>query len=79
MTALSQPVIPAGATDVKVGDIQIAETGIGQLKGEDSFNDGEDICVEVLPRASNNMTQDTFLNSLNTANLPTVTTSGASS
>ncbi len=70
VTALSQPVIPAGSADVKVGDIQIAETAYGQLK------DGEDICVEVLPRTSNNIFQDTYLKALLTADLPTVTASG---
>ncbi len=41
VTALSQPVIPAGAK-TKAGAIQIAETANGQLK------DDEDICVEII-------------------------------
>jgi hypothetical protein len=74
VTALSQPLIPAGATDVKVGDIQVAETANGQLKAN------EFICVEVLPRAGTSSIfaiQDTFLKSiLSVADLPTATASG---
>lgn len=70
VTALSQPAIARGATDARPGDIQIAETAGGQLKL------GELICVEVLPRTSNNQLQDTFLRSLNTSDTPTVTPSG---
>jgi len=69
ITALSQPVIAAGATDVKVGDIQVAETAYGQLKSL------EYVCVEVLPR-SNSDYYDTFLQGLVTADLPTVVASG---
>jgi hypothetical protein len=70
VTALSQPTIPTGATDVLAGNIQIAETANGQLKN------GEDICVEVLPRTSNEAIQDTFLKALNTADVPVATVSG---
>ena len=68
VTALSQPVIQPGSANAAAGNLQIAETGIGQLKA------GEAICVEVLWRSGIN--QDTFLNSLNTANLPVVAASG---
>jgi hypothetical protein len=74
VTALAQPIIAAGATNASAGDLQVAETGLGQLK------DGEFICVEVLPRAQTTGTgtiQDTFLSSENTANLPVATASGS--
>ncbi len=68
VTALTQPFIAAGALDAAVGDLQIAETGMGQLKA------GEFICVAVLPRTTNGVrTQDTFLTGLNTAGLPKLT------
>jgi hypothetical protein len=70
VTALSQPTIQKGATDALAGNIQIAETANGQLKL------GEDICVEVLPRTSNNAIQDTFLKALNTADVPVAAVSG---
>jgi len=70
VTALSQPVIPAGAGNALAGNIQIAETANGQLK------DGQFICVEVLPRASNDFVQDTFLKGLTTADMPLATASG---
>jgi len=70
VTALSQPSIPAGSTDALAGNIQVAETSAGQLKL------GEDICVEVLPRQSNEMIQDTFLKALTTADLPIASSSG---
>jgi hypothetical protein len=67
VTALSQPVIPAGALAAAVGNIQIAETGYGQLKAN------EVICVGVLPRTTNGLrTQDTFIAAMNTASLPTL-------
>jgi hypothetical protein len=72
VTALAQPLIPAGAMS-KAGAIQIAETGIGQLKA------GERICFEVLPRSSNDFIQDTFLMNgswLHTAAMPIVTATG---
>lgn len=70
VTALSQPTIPAGSADAKAGNIQVAETAIGQLK------DGEEICVEVQPRTSNEAIQDTYLKALNTADIPLATASG---
>jgi hypothetical protein len=74
VTALAQPAIPKGATGAAAGSIQIAETGLGQLKN------GEYLCFEILPRALTTGTgtiQDTFLSSLNTASLPIATTSGS--
>jgi hypothetical protein len=74
VTALGQPVIIKGATNAAAGSIQIAETGLGQLKN------GEWLCVEVLPRALTTGTgtiQDTFLSSLNTANLPVAAATGS--
>ena len=68
VTALSDPAISAGSSHAPAGNLQIAETALGQLKL------GENICVEVLPRTFTN--QDTFLNGLNTADLPVVTASG---
>ena len=70
VTALSQPAIAPGSTNAVAGSLQIAETGLGQLKA------GETICVEVLPRSAESTIQDTFLNSLNTADLPIATSSG---
>jgi hypothetical protein len=74
VTALAQPAISAGSTNALAGNIQIAETGLGQLKN------GEWICVEILPRALTTGTgtiQDTFLSTLNTANVPIATVSGS--
>ena len=78
VTALAQTAIAAGASDVLVGSIQIAETGLGQLKA------GEQICVEVLPRAGTSGgtgpgsgIQDVFLSALATADLPIATASGS--
>ena len=72
VTALAQPIIPAGAMS-KGGAIQIAETANGQLKLHQIF------CFDLLPRASNNMIQDTWLPGgwgLNTALVPVATASG---
>ena len=68
VTALSQPLIAPGATNAPAGDLQVAETGIGQLKA------GEFICVDVLWRSGE--LQDQFLNSLLTNDLPIATASG---
>jgi len=72
VTALSQPLIPAGAVS-KTGAIQIAETANGQLKR------WEAICVEILPRGSLDSATskyDTFIHALTTAQLPVVTATG---
>ena len=69
VTALSDPSIAVGSSHAAGGNVQVAETGLGQLKA------GENICVEVLQRSFAN--QDTFLNGLNTADLPVVTASGS--
>ena len=68
VTALSQPLIAPGATNAPAGNLQIAETSLGQLK----LN--EEICFEILWRSGE--LQDQFLNSLNTADLPVATASG---
>jgi hypothetical protein len=72
VTALSQTAIPAGALNALVGDLQVSETGIGQLKA------GEWICVEVLPRSftSGGGIQDVFFGNQATANVPVATASG---
>ncbi|HSW42551.1 MAG TPA: hypothetical protein VLM76_08595 [Patescibacteria group bacterium] len=70
VSALSQPVIPAGAKS-RVGAIQISETAPGQLKR------WEAICVEILPRATLGfLRQDVFMQALTTADLPVVTATG---
>jgi len=72
VTALAQPIIPAGATS-KAGAIQIAETANGQLKR------WEDICVEIVPRGSIGLIQakyDTYIQALTTAQLPVVSATG---
>ena len=68
VTALSQPAIAAGANHAAAGNIQIAETGLGQLKA------GEAICFEILYRSFVNT--DVFMNGLNTADLPVAAASG---
>ncbi len=72
VTALSQPVIPAGSADSTGGNIQISETLTGQ------FRNGQDICVAILPRATNNAIQDTFLKTANTNDRPVIATNGVS-
>jgi hypothetical protein len=73
VTAVSQPLILRGAVS-RTGAIQIAETTHGQLKT------GQNICVEILPRAALTGTQlrrhDTFIHALTTAQLPVVTATG---
>jgi hypothetical protein len=66
VTALSQPVIPAGSADSLAGNISITETLTGQ------FRTDQTICVAILPRASNNAIQDTFLKTANTNDRPVV-------
>jgi len=64
--------IPAGTPDSLGGNLQLTETLNGQFKL------GEQICVVVLPRASNVFThQDTFLTAATTNQLPIVTTNAA--
>jgi hypothetical protein len=62
------PFIAPGSANAAVANIQIAETGVGQLKN------GESLCFEILWRSGVN--QDTFMNSLFTADLPIATASG---
>ena len=65
------PFIAQGATDALGGNLQLMETLNGQ------FLAGEDICVAILPRASNFFIQDTSLNTGNSGLLPTITTNYA--
>jgi hypothetical protein len=65
------PFIAQGATDVLGGNLQLMETLNGQ------FLANEDICVVILPRASNFFVQDTSLNTGNSGLLPTITTNYA--
>ena len=67
VTALSAPYIAPGSTG-PAGNVQIAETGLGQLKA------GERICFEILWQAGT--PQNTFMNSNDTADLPVATASG---
>ena len=78
VTALSQPVMSPGSLNALAGNIQVSETGLGQLKN------GELICVEVLPTAGNSGgtgpgsgIQEVFFGSQPTANVPIVTASGS--
>ncbi len=71
VTALSQPLIPAGSADSLGGNISISETLTGQ------FRSGQDICVQILPRASNHSIQDTFLKTANTNDRPVITVTGS--
>jgi hypothetical protein len=72
VTALSQPLIAPGSTQATAGNLQLNETLNGQ------FLAGEDVCVLVLPRASNVFThQDTTLNVSNTNLQPVITTNYA--
>jgi hypothetical protein len=67
VTALSQPGILPGTTG-PAGNIQIAETGLGQLKAT------ETICFEILWQPG--LAQNAFMNGLDTADLPIATASG---
>ena len=72
VTALSQPVIPAGSPSAAAGNLQLTETLNGQFKA------GETICVAVLPRTTNGFThQDTFLTSATTNGLPIIKTNAS--
>ena len=73
VAAVSQPAIPAGTTDSLAGNLTISETLNGQ------FKPGQDICVTILPRTSNGArTQDTFIKTATTNDLPVITTNSAS-
>jgi hypothetical protein len=65
------PFIAQGATDTLGGNLQLMETLNGQ------FLANEDICVVILPRASNFFVQDTTFNTGNSGLLPTITTNYA--
>jgi hypothetical protein len=73
VAAVSQPFVPAGTTDSLAGNLTISETLNGQ------FKTGQTICVVILPRTSNgSRTQDTFIKTSNTNDLPVITTNSAS-
>ncbi len=73
VTAVSQPAVPAGTTDTLAGNLTISETLNGQ------FKPGQFICVTILPRTSNGArTQDTFIKTTTTNDLPVITTNAAS-
>jgi hypothetical protein len=73
VAALSQPFIPAGTADSLAGNLTISETLNGQFKA------GQFICVTILPRTSNGArTQDTFIKTSTTNDLPIITTNSAS-
>jgi hypothetical protein len=70
VTALGQPIMAPGSTHNLAGNIEVAETGNGQLKL------GERICVEILPNANTNVIQDVFMSNTTTADLPVATATG---
>ena len=73
VAALSQPAVTAGTTDTLAGNLTISETLNGQFKA------GQVICVTILPRTSNgNRTQDTFIKTSTTNDLPVIATNAAS-
>jgi hypothetical protein len=73
VAAVSQPFVPAGTTDSLAGNLTISETLNGQ------FKTGQFICVTILPRTSNGArTQDTFIKTSTTNDLPVITTNSAS-
>lgn len=75
VVAVTQTIVPQGATNSLSGNIRITETLAGQLKF------GQDICVEILPRTStttNQARQDTFFKTSNTNDLPVASTNTAS-
>jgi hypothetical protein len=73
VAALSQPAVIAGTTDTLAGNLTISETLNGQ------FKPNQDICVTILPRTSNGTrTQDTFIKTATTNDLPVISTNAAS-
>ena len=71
VAATSQPRIPQGSTGL-AGNIVITETLNGQ------FKPGQNVCIQIQPRASNENLQDTWFDSANQNTLPIVTTNAAS-
>ena len=69
VTALSQPTMATGTGSALAGNIQIAETGIGQLKV------GEEVCIEVMPATALG-SPDVNLGGINTAAVPIATATG---
>ncbi len=75
VVAVTQTIVPQGATNSLSGNIKITETLAGQLKA------GQDICVEILPRNATGVfqaRQDTFFKTRNTNDLPVASTNVAS-
>ena len=73
VAAVAQPAIPAGTADSLAGNLTISETLNGQ------FKPNQFVCVTILPRAANSVrTQDTFIKSTTTNDLPVITTNSAS-
>lgn len=72
VSGASRPIIAAGSVDALAGNIIIGETLHGQ------FQPGQEICVTILPRASDGvLTQDTFVKTATTNDLPITTTNAA--
>ncbi|MDR3660970.1 MAG: hypothetical protein P4L86_11360 [Mycobacterium sp.] len=69
VTALSQPTMATGTGSALAGNLQIAETGNGQLKV------GEEVCVEVMPAVTGG-SHDVNLGQLVTAAVPIATATG---
>jgi hypothetical protein len=69
VTALSQPTMATGTGSALAGNIQIAETGNGQLKV------GEEVCIEVMPATASG-SPDVNLGGLTTAAVPIATATG---
>ncbi|MDR3660443.1 MAG: hypothetical protein P4L86_08595, partial [Mycobacterium sp.] len=73
VAAVSQPTVSAGTVDTLAGNLTISETLNGQ------FKPGQMICVAILPRTSNGVrTQDTFIKTATTNDLPVIATNSAS-
>jgi hypothetical protein len=75
VAAVSQPVIPAGATGAAAGDITITETLNGQ------FKPGQVVCIQIQPRTASTGPQDTWFDAGGggpTSKLPVITTNAAS-
>ena len=73
VAAVSQPTVSAGTVDTLAGNLTISETLNGQ------FKPGQMICVAILPRTSNGVrTQDTFIKTATTNDLPIIATNSAS-
>jgi hypothetical protein len=73
VAAVSQPYVSVGTADTVAGNLTISETLNGQ------FKPGQFVCVTILPRATNGTrTQDTFIKTTTTNDLPVISTNAAS-